>query len=151
MFDMLITGGTLVDGTGAPGYAADVGITGEKIAALGDLSKAAAGRVIDASGLIVAPGFIDTHTPLRGRPARQPAARVRPPAGHHHRVPRHRRNVVRAALARELPHLSAMAEGDSRRAARGSRHEQRRGFSRALPPQGRHQHRVPRAQRHAAS
>ncbi len=66
MFDVLITGGTVVDGTGAPGYAADVGITGEKIAALGDLSKAAAGRVIDASGLIVAPGFIDTHTHSEG-------------------------------------------------------------------------------------
>ena len=66
MFDVLITGGTVVDGTGAPGYRADVAITGEKIAALGDHSKSTARRIIDASGLIVAPGFIDTHTHSEG-------------------------------------------------------------------------------------
>lgn len=63
MFDVLITGGTVVDGTGAPGFVADVGISGERIAALGDLSGSAlsAARVIDSGGLIIAPGFIDTH------------------------------------------------------------------------------------------
>jgi N-acyl-D-amino-acid deacylase len=66
MFDVLITGGTVVDGTGAPGYRADVAITGEKIAALGDHSQATARRIIDASGLIVVPGLIDTHTHSEG-------------------------------------------------------------------------------------
>ena len=63
MFDVLISGGVVADGTGAPGFAADVGVTGETIRAIGDLSGAAsnAGRVIDATGLTVAPGFIDTH------------------------------------------------------------------------------------------
>jgi N-acyl-D-amino-acid deacylase len=61
MFDVLITGGTVVDGTGKPGVASDVGITDGKIAAVGNLSDASAGRSIDAAGLTVAPGFIDTH------------------------------------------------------------------------------------------
>lgn len=62
MFDIVITGGTVVDGSGKPGYAADVGIRGEKIDAIGDLSRADARRVVAAAGLTVSPGFIDTHT-----------------------------------------------------------------------------------------
>ena len=58
-FDVLITGGTVVDGTGAPGRAADVGIAGDTIAAIGDLAGRTARRTIDATGLVVAPGFID--------------------------------------------------------------------------------------------
>ena len=61
MFDVVITGGTVVDGTGAPGDRADVGIEGEKIEAIGDLAEAEASRVIDATGLTISPGFIDTH------------------------------------------------------------------------------------------
>ena len=61
MFDIVIIGGTVVDGTGAPGYRADVGVSGEAIEAIGDLSTAEARRVIDATGLTVTPGFIDTH------------------------------------------------------------------------------------------
>ncbi len=61
MFDVIIIGGTIVDGTGAAGYRADVGITGETIEAIGDLSHAEARRVVGASGLIVSPGFIDSH------------------------------------------------------------------------------------------
>ena len=61
MFDVLIAGGTVVDGTGASGVRADVGIDGEEIRAIGDLSQTGARQVIDATGLTVAPGFIDTH------------------------------------------------------------------------------------------
>ena len=61
MFDTIIRGGTVVDGTGRPAFRADVGVTGGAIAAIGDLSAAAAGRSIDASGRVVTPGFIDIH------------------------------------------------------------------------------------------
>ena len=61
-FDLLITGGTVVDGTGAPGRRADVAIKDGRIAAVGRLAKAAAKETLDASGLTIAPGFIDVHT-----------------------------------------------------------------------------------------
>ena len=60
-FDLIIRGGTVVDGTGAPGFVADVGMVGDRIHAIGDLSVAAARDSIDATGLIVAPGFVDVH------------------------------------------------------------------------------------------
>lgn len=59
VFDLLITGGKVVDGTGAPWFAADVGIVNGKIAAVGKLTGLAARRRLDATGLVVAPGFID--------------------------------------------------------------------------------------------
>jgi N-acyl-D-amino-acid deacylase len=62
MVDLKIVGGLVVDGTGAPAARADVGIAGDTIIALGDLAREPAGRTIDASGLVVAPGFIDVHT-----------------------------------------------------------------------------------------
>jgi N-acyl-D-amino-acid deacylase len=58
-FDLVVANGRVVDGTGAPWYRADVGIRGDKIAAVGDLSSSSADRRIDAGGRIVAPGFID--------------------------------------------------------------------------------------------
>ena len=58
-FDVLITGGRVVDGTGAPWVLADVGLVGDRIAALGRLAGRPAKTTIDASGLVVAPGFID--------------------------------------------------------------------------------------------
>ena len=61
-FEVLIRGGQVIDGTGASGVRADVGITGDRIAAVGQLAGQRARRVIDASGLVVAPGFIDLHT-----------------------------------------------------------------------------------------
>jgi dihydroorotase/N-acyl-D-amino-acid deacylase len=58
-FDLVIANGRVVDGTGSPWYAADVGIRGGRIAAIGRLDGAAAKRRIDAQGRVVAPGFID--------------------------------------------------------------------------------------------
>jgi len=58
-FDIIIRGGTVYDGTGAPGRRADVGIQGDRIAAVGDLTSVQAAAIIDASGLAVAPGFIN--------------------------------------------------------------------------------------------
>ena len=59
-FDILIKNGRIIDGSGNPWYSADVGVRGERIVAIGRLSDAKAKRVIDATGLVVAPGFIDT-------------------------------------------------------------------------------------------
>jgi N-acyl-D-amino-acid deacylase len=60
-YDLLIAGGSALDGEGSPAVRADVGIRGGRIAAIGDLQTATAARRIDASGLVVAPGFIDIH------------------------------------------------------------------------------------------
>lgn len=60
MLDWIITNGTVLDGSGSPGFRADVGISGGRIAAVGDLS-AAEGRRLDADGLTVTPGFLDIH------------------------------------------------------------------------------------------
>jgi N-acyl-D-amino-acid deacylase len=59
MFDVIIRGGTVYDGTGAPGRRADVGIRGDRITAVGDLAGGQAPATVDASGLAVAPGFIN--------------------------------------------------------------------------------------------
>src|SRR5580765_5560031 len=58
-FDVIIANGRVVDGTGAAWYRSDVGIVGDRIAAIGSLSGAGAGLTIDAANLVVAPGFID--------------------------------------------------------------------------------------------
>jgi dihydroorotase/N-acyl-D-amino-acid deacylase len=58
-FDIVITNGHIIDGTGSPWYSGDVGIRGGKIAAIGNLSDAQRSRTIDVHGLAVAPGFID--------------------------------------------------------------------------------------------
>ncbi|HEX9002771.1 MAG TPA: D-aminoacylase [Blastocatellia bacterium] len=60
-FDLLIRNGRVVDGTGNPSFVADVGIRDNKIAAIGRLTNRSATRTIDATGLAVAPGFIDIH------------------------------------------------------------------------------------------
>jgi len=62
MFDLLITGGRVVDGTANAWYLADVGITGDRIAAIGRLAGSEAHRTIDAGGLVVCPGFVDMHS-----------------------------------------------------------------------------------------
>jgi len=65
-YEVLIRGGTIVDGTGAEPYVGDVALAGERIAAVGDLRNASADRVIDARGLHVAPGYIDVHSHAGG-------------------------------------------------------------------------------------
>ncbi len=61
-FDTLIRNGTIIDGTGRPRFTAHLGIARGRIAAIGTLAGAEAARIVDATGLIVAPGFIDMHT-----------------------------------------------------------------------------------------
>jgi len=58
-FDVVITNGHIIDGTGSPWYSGDVGVRDGKIAAIGNLTSAARTRTIDAGGKVVAPGFID--------------------------------------------------------------------------------------------
>ena len=58
-YDVLIRNGHILDGTGNPWYSGDVAIRDDRIAAIGSLENAKAKRVIDASGLVVSPGFID--------------------------------------------------------------------------------------------
>ena len=58
-YDVVVRGGTVFDGTGADGRVADVGLRGDRVAAVGDLSDASAALVVDAEGMAVAPGFIN--------------------------------------------------------------------------------------------
>ncbi len=61
-FDLLIRNATIIDGTGAPRFAGDIGVRGDRIARVGDLSGQHGTEEIDLAGAIAAPGFIDAHT-----------------------------------------------------------------------------------------
>jgi N-acyl-D-amino-acid deacylase len=61
-YDVVIVGGQVVDGTRSPARRADVAVSGGRIAAIGTIARSGAADVIDATGLMVAPGFIDVHT-----------------------------------------------------------------------------------------
>ncbi len=63
-YDLIISGGTVIDGTGAEGKRTDVAVSNGRIARIGDLSADSAARTIDASGKVVTPGFVDLHTHL---------------------------------------------------------------------------------------
>lgn len=67
MFDTIIRGGTVIDGAGRAAFPADIGITNGKITAIDALSGVPSGRVIDAAGKVVTPGFIDIHRHLHER------------------------------------------------------------------------------------
>lgn len=71
-FDILIQGGDVIDGSGGPRRRADVGIVGDQIAAVGNLTSAAASTIVAAQGKIVAPGFIDVHNHADGWLLRRP-------------------------------------------------------------------------------
>src|SRR5688572_13034084 len=61
-FDLVIKNGTVLDGTGGAAFPADIGIRGDEILALGSISPEQAGKVIDAKGLHISPGFVDIHS-----------------------------------------------------------------------------------------
>lgn len=61
-FDVVIAGATVIDGTGAPGTVTDVGVVGDRIVAIGDLSGIPCGARVHGEGRVLAPGFIDIHT-----------------------------------------------------------------------------------------
>lgn len=77
-FDVLIRGGRLLDGTGNPWILADVGIRGDRVAAIGRLAGATATTVLSAEGRYVAPGFIDTHSHAGGALATAELGAARP-------------------------------------------------------------------------
>ncbi len=73
-YDLVIAGGRVVDGSGAPWFVADIGIRGDRIARIGDLRAAGATLRLDAAGLVVAPGFVDPHVHARERLFELPTA-----------------------------------------------------------------------------
>jgi N-acyl-D-amino-acid deacylase len=73
-FDIVILNGKIIDGTGNSWRYADLGINNGKITAIGNLKTASAGKSIDASNRIVAPGFIDVHTHIEGNDLKYPTA-----------------------------------------------------------------------------
>jgi N-acyl-D-amino-acid deacylase len=79
MFDTLIYGGRVIDGSGLPAFRGDVGLSSDRVAAIGRLNGAEAGTRIDATGLVVAPGFVDAHVhgdlALFADPSHEPAVR----------------------------------------------------------------------------
>ena len=100
MFDLIIRGGTVLDGTGRPARWADVAVSGGRIAAVEPLPAAQAARVIDARGKWVTPGFIDIHRHADAaafRPGLRGAGAA--PGAHHHRQ-RQLRPVLRSGGGR---------------------------------------------------
>ena len=63
-YDLIIAGGSVIDGSGADATRADIAISGGRIKRIGDLSGATTKETLDASGKIVTPGFVDLHTHL---------------------------------------------------------------------------------------
>ena len=64
MFDLLIKGAQVIDGTGSNRFTGDVGVVGDRILDIGNLNGATAAEVIEAEGKVLSPGFVDVHTHL---------------------------------------------------------------------------------------
>ena len=62
MLDIVVSGGFVVDGTGAPGRNADIGVNGDRTAAIGNLRSGEASLTLDVAEMVVAPGFVDIHS-----------------------------------------------------------------------------------------
>src|SRR5215831_10464798 len=73
-FDLVITGGRIIDGSGDPWFYGDVAVKGDSIVGIGKFDPSSATRALDAKGMVVAPGFIDIHTHARRGIALDPAA-----------------------------------------------------------------------------
>ncbi len=73
-FDLIVSRGRIVDGTGNPWFEADLAVKDGRIAEIGRIDSSRAAKTIDAKGLIVAPGFIDVHTHIEGNILEMPAA-----------------------------------------------------------------------------
>lgn len=73
-YDLILAGGRIIDGTGNPWFYGDIGVKDGKIVAIGKLDPSTAARVIDITGRVVAPGFIDVHTHIEGNDLRVPTA-----------------------------------------------------------------------------
>src|SRR6185312_13650188 len=73
-FDIILKNGKIIDGAGNPWFYGDVGIIKDRIVKIGDLTNNKADKIIDVTGLIVAPGFIDVHTHIEGDEKTTPTA-----------------------------------------------------------------------------
>src|ERR1700741_4610353 len=73
-YDIILRNGKIIDGAGNPWFYGDVGISKDKIFNIVVLSKEKADKIIDATGLIIAPGFIDVHTHIEGDEKKTPTA-----------------------------------------------------------------------------
>ena len=96
MNGIAILNGTVIDGTGTGRFRADVLISGDRIAAVGDLSADTDAQRIDASGMTVAPGFVDTHTPHRRLAVEDPPSARQDLPGIHHGSDHGRRDLLRS-------------------------------------------------------
>src|SRR5689334_3309411 len=73
-YDIIIRNGKIIDGTGNSWYYGDIAVRDGRIAKIGQLGNATANKIIDATGLIVAPGFIDVHTHIEDDEVKNPTA-----------------------------------------------------------------------------